>query len=104
MEHWRRSHTGFHLIRDRGRNRARSGRGRAGGIDRRSERSVRELLGCDLQVEMAHSLGVHGDCAADLDDGDQKDGRRYFSPESMTLIDADVIEDEEVSATLLMAS
>jgi hypothetical protein len=53
---------------------------------------------------MAHSLGVHGDCAADLDDGDQKDGRRYFSPESMTLIDADVIEDEEVSATLLMAS
>ena len=30
-------------------------------------------------------------------DDEWQDGRRYFSPESMALIDADVIEDEEVS-------
>jgi hypothetical protein len=36
-------------------------------------------------------------------DDERQDGRRYFSPESMALIDADPIE-EEVSPSLLMAS
>ena len=36
-------------------------------------------------------------------DDEWQDGRRYFSPESMALIDA-VVEEEEVSPALLMAS
>jgi len=36
-------------------------------------------------------------------DDEWQDGRRYFSPESMALIDADLI-DEEVGPALLMAS
>ena len=37
-------------------------------------------------------------------DDEWQDGRRYFSPESMALIDEDVIEDEEVNPAQLMAS
>ncbi len=36
-------------------------------------------------------------------DDEWQDGRRYFRPETMALIDA-VIDQEEVSPTLLMAS
>ncbi len=36
-------------------------------------------------------------------DDEWQDGRRYFRPETMALIDA-VVDHEEVSPTLLMAS
>ncbi len=36
-------------------------------------------------------------------DDEWQDGRRYFRPETMALIDA-VVDPEEVSPTLLMAS
>jgi len=50
----------------------------------------------------ASLIRLVGTVLAEQDD-EWQDGRRYFSPESMALIDADPIE-EEVSPSLLMAS